>query len=40
MRRRPEIEWEREVGRTMKQKNVTPDGAVNRQIWLAATENQ
>ena len=28
----PEIEWEREV-ETVKQNNVTPDDAANRQIW-------
>jgi hypothetical protein len=27
-RRQPEIEWEKEVERVMKQKNVIPDGAV------------
>jgi hypothetical protein len=29
-RARPEMKWEREVERGMKQKNVTPEDAVNR----------
>jgi hypothetical protein len=36
----PEIKWEREVESVMKQKNLTPQDAVNRQLWLKATENQ
>jgi hypothetical protein len=39
-RGRPEMKWERGVERVMKQKNLTPEDAVNRQIWRKATENQ
>jgi hypothetical protein len=39
-RGRPEMKWEREVKRVMKQKNVTPEGTVNRPIWRKATEYQ
>jgi hypothetical protein len=39
-RGRPEIKWEKEVERVMKQKNLTPEDAVNLQIWRKATENQ
>jgi hypothetical protein len=39
-RGRPEMKWEREVNRVMKQKNLTPEDAVNRQIRRKATENQ
>jgi hypothetical protein len=39
-RGRPEMKWEREVERVMKQKNLTPEDAVNRQLWRKATENQ
>jgi hypothetical protein len=34
------MKWEREVERKMKQKNLTPEDAVNWQLWLKATENQ
>jgi hypothetical protein len=34
-RGRPEMKWEREVERVMKQKNVTPEDALNRQLWLS-----
>jgi hypothetical protein len=40
IRGRPEMKWEREVERVMKQKNLTPKDAVNRQLWRKATENQ
>jgi V8-like Glu-specific endopeptidase len=36
-RGRPEVKWEKEVERVMKQKNLTRDDAIN---WLKATENQ
>jgi hypothetical protein len=39
-RGRPEMKWEREVERVMKQKNLTPEDAVNRQLWRKTTENQ
>jgi hypothetical protein len=39
-RGRPEIKWEKEVERVMKQKNLTPEDAVNMQIWRKVTENQ
>jgi hypothetical protein len=39
-RGRPEIKWEREVESVIKQKNLTPQDAVNRQLRLKATENQ
>jgi hypothetical protein len=32
-RRRPEMKWEREVERVMKQRNLTHEDAVNRQLW-------
>ena len=31
-RGRPETKWEKEVKRVMKQKNLTPEEAINRQI--------
>jgi hypothetical protein len=34
------MKWEREVKIVMKQKTVTPEDAVNWQIWWKATENQ
>lgn len=34
------MKWGREVTRIMKQKNLTPEDAVIRQIWRKATENQ
>jgi hypothetical protein len=40
IRGRPEMKWEREVERVMKLKNLTSEGAVNRQLWRKATENQ
>jgi ribosomal protein L31E len=39
-RERPEMKWEREVKRVLKQKNVTLEDAVNQQLWRKATENQ
>jgi hypothetical protein len=39
-RGRPEMKWEREVERVMKQKNLIPEDAVNRKLWRKATENQ
>jgi hypothetical protein len=39
-RERPEMKWEREVERMMKQKHLTPEDAVNGQLWRKATENQ
>jgi len=34
------MKWEREAKIVMKQKNVTPEDAVNWQIWRKVTENQ
>jgi hypothetical protein len=34
------MKWERKVKMVTKQKNVTPEDAVNWQIWQKATENQ
>ena len=39
-RERPEMKWEREVNRVMKQKNLTREDTVDRQIWRKATENR
>jgi hypothetical protein len=39
-RGRPEMKWEREVERVVKQNNLTPENAVNRQLWRKATENR
>jgi hypothetical protein len=39
-RGRPEIKWEKEVERLIKQKNLTPDEAKKRQIWRKATDMQ
>jgi hypothetical protein len=39
-RGRPKMKWEREVERAMKQTNLTPEDAVNRQLWRKVTENQ
>jgi hypothetical protein len=39
-RGRFEMKWEREVERVIKQKNLTPEDAVNRKLWRKATENQ
>jgi hypothetical protein len=39
-RRRPEMNWEREVEKMMKQKNLAPEEALNRQLWRKATANQ
>jgi hypothetical protein len=32
-RKRSEIKWEMEAETVMKQKNLTPEDAVNRQLW-------
>jgi hypothetical protein len=32
-RGRPEKKWEREMEGTVKQKNLTPEDAVNQQMW-------
>jgi hypothetical protein len=34
------MKWEREVERVMKEKNLTPEDAVNRQLWHKETKNQ
>jgi hypothetical protein len=34
------MKWEKEVERAMKQDNLTPEGAINWQIWRKATDNQ
>jgi hypothetical protein len=39
-RGRSEMVCEREMERLMKQKNLTPEDAVNRQLWRRTTENQ
>jgi adenine C2-methylase RlmN of 23S rRNA A2503 and tRNA A37 len=39
-RGRPEMKWERKVERVKKQKNLTPEKAVNRQLRRKVTENQ
>jgi hypothetical protein len=39
-RGRPEMNWEKEVERVMKENNLTPEDAVNRQLWRKASENQ
>jgi hypothetical protein len=39
-RGRFEMKWEMEVERVMKQTNVTPGYAVNRQLWRKATDIQ
>jgi hypothetical protein len=39
-RRIPEMKWEREVERVTKQKNLTPEDAVNWQLWRKAAENR
>jgi hypothetical protein len=33
------MKWERKMERVKKQKNLTPEDAVNWQIWRKATEN-
>jgi hypothetical protein len=35
-----EMTWERELEKELKQKNLTPEDEVNRQIWRKTTENQ
>jgi hypothetical protein len=39
-RGRPKMKWEKRSERMRKLRNVTPEKAVNRQIWRKATENQ
>jgi len=39
-RGRHEMTWERELEKMLKQKNLTSEDEVNRQIWRKATENQ
>jgi len=39
-RGRHELTWERELEKVMKQKNLTTEDEVNRQIWRKTTENQ
>jgi hypothetical protein len=39
-RGRPEVRWEKEVKRFMKQSNLTSDDAVNRQLWRLKTRNR
>jgi hypothetical protein len=36
---KPEMKWEREVESVMKQKNLTPENAVNWQLWRITLEN-
>jgi hypothetical protein len=36
----PEMKWEREVETMMKQKDLTHEDAVKRQLWRKTTENQ
>jgi hypothetical protein len=38
--RRPEIKWGKKVQRALKYKHLTPEEAVNRQVWRKATEKQ
>ena len=38
-RGRPDVKWEKEVERVMKQRNVISDYAVNWQVWLLNTSN-
>jgi len=39
-RGRPEVKWEKEVERVVKQSNLTSDEAVNRKLWRLTTSNQ
>jgi hypothetical protein len=39
-RGRHELKREMEVERVMKQKNLTPEDPVNRQLWRKKTHNQ
>jgi len=38
--RRPEVKWERKIESLMKQRNLTTDDAVNRQLWRLKTGNR
>jgi hypothetical protein len=33
------VKWGKEVERIMKQRNLTPDDAVNRHVWRVETSN-
>jgi len=37
---RPEVKWEKEDERVMKQRNLTYDDPVNRQLWRRKTGNR
>jgi len=37
---RPEVKWEKEVERVMKQRNLISDDAVNRQLWPLKNSNR
>jgi len=39
-RRQPEVKWEEEVERVMKQRNSTTDDTTNWQLWRLTTSNQ
>jgi hypothetical protein len=39
-RGRPEVRWGKEVERVMKHRNLTPDEAINRQLWRLETSNR
>ena len=39
-RGRPEMKWEREVERVMKQKNLTPEDKIKRQTRRKATDDR
>jgi hypothetical protein len=39
-RGRPVMKWQRKMKRTMKQLNLTPEDAVNRQVWRKVSEKQ
>jgi hypothetical protein len=39
-KKKTEMKWEREVECVMKQKSLSFEDAVNRQVWRKATESQ
>jgi hypothetical protein len=39
-RGRPEVKWEKEVKRVVKQRNLTPDDAENRKLWRLTASNR
>jgi lysozyme family protein len=39
-RGRPEVKWEKKIESVMKQRNLTSDDAVNRQLWRLKTGNR